>query len=217
MCGFDANIVPNGVSQADIADFFDPGHSDPDGNIGDIRGILSSTDVDGVRKALSKLRCLGGDSEKGLVTDAWAARNSGASNLATCNFSVRVLMARCYVDITSRASQDKIPVAVKEQLREAVKGTDPIDFIVGVEGLARIASAADIRLIENATKGRSSVLADVVVQNLTRTCAPGAQEAVAEIRKNTTKPKAARDMDYQIGVAKRVREYICSRKVSLSQ
>jgi hypothetical protein len=78
-----------------------------------------------------------------------------------------------------------------------------------VGGLARIASAADVKLIIESVKGRHSVIADVVVGDLTHTCAPGAQEAVAEIRKNTTRPKAARDMDYAVGVTKRVREYVC--------
>jgi hypothetical protein len=84
--------------------------------------------------------------------------------------------------------------------------------VLGVEGLARIANAADVRLIEESTKGRHSVIAEFVVQDLTHTCAPGALEAVAEIRRNTTRPKAQRDMDYQIGVTKRVREVACRAK-----
>jgi hypothetical protein len=113
-CGFDANIVPNGVSQADIADFFDPGRSDPDGSVGDLKGKLSSTNVHDAREALLKLHCARDDKETfGLVREAWSGRDSWASNLVTRDSSVRVLLAKCLAKASGPA---KVPAAVKEQI-----------------------------------------------------------------------------------------------------
>jgi hypothetical protein len=212
LCGFDANIVGGAVSLADVDDFRAPGHSDPNLSAHDIEGILASADVREAREMLWKLHCQPSEKDTlDVVQKAWQHRESSARDSVTRDSNVRVLMARCFAE-ASAASNSRIPAAAVEELRQAVLGSDPSNFIVGVEGLTRIATAGDVRLIESAVKNRPPVLSSIAVMSLTRSCAPGAQQVVAEIREHTTQARALREIDYQIGATQRVREFVCAAR-----
>jgi hypothetical protein len=65
-------------------------------------------------------------------------------------------------------------------------------------------------VIENSVKGRSSVFATVAVAHLTRSCAPGAQEAAEAILEQTSSPRGLRAIEYEIGSTQKVREFVCA-------
>ena len=212
LCGFDANIVGSAVSHADVDDFWVPGHSDANHSAHDIEGSLASANVREARDRLWKLHCQPSEKDTlDVVQKAWQHRESSARDSVTRDLNVRVLMARCFAE-ASAASNSRIPAAAVEELRQAVLGSDPSNFIVGVEGLTRIATAGDVRLIESAVKNRPPVLSSIAVMSLTRSCAPGAQQVVAEIREHTSEPRTLREIDYQIGATKRVREFACANR-----
>jgi hypothetical protein len=214
LCGFDANIVGGAVSHADVDDFLAPGHSDPKLSAHDIDGILASANVREARDRLWKLHCQPSEKDTlDVIQKAWQHRDSSARDSATRDSNVRVLMARCLAEASVAAgtvSKSQIPASAVEELRQAVLGSDPSNFIVGMEGLTRIATAGDVRLIESAVKNRPPVLSSIAVMSLTRSCAPGAQQVVAEIRKQTSEPRTLREIDYQIGATQRVREFVCT-------
>jgi len=216
LCGFDANIVGSAVSQADVDDFWVPGHSDPNQSAHDVEGILASSNVREARDKLWKLHCQPSEKDTlDVVHRAWQHRESSARDSVTRDLNVRVLMARCFAEasaVSGTGSKSQIPASAVQELRQAVLGSDPSNFIVGVEGLTRIATTGDVRLIESAVKNRPSVLAGIAVMSLTRSCAPGAQQLVAEIREHTSQPRALREIDYQIGATKRVREFACANR-----
>lgn len=210
LCGFDANIVGSGVSQADIDDFWVRDYAGTNRPVNNIEGILASTNVREARDKLWKLRCLPGEKDTlDVVRKAWQHRDSSARDSVTRDLNVRVLLARCLAD-ASAASKSGMPAAAVEELRQGVLGAEPSNFIVGMEGLTRNATAGDVRLIESAVKNRPAVVASIAVMILTRSCAPGAQQVVAEIREHTPQPRALREMDYQIGTTKRVRGFVCA-------
>jgi len=216
LCGFDANIVGSGVSQADVDDFWVPGRTDPNRSAVEIESILASANVREARDGLWKLHCQ--PSEKDIldvVHKAWQHRESSGRDSVTRDLNVRVLMARCFAEasaVSGTGSKSQIPASAVEELRQAVLGSDPSNFIVGVEGLTRIATTGDVRLIESAVKNRPSVLSGIAVMSLTRSCAAGAQQLVAEIREHTSQPRTLREIDYQIGATKRVREFACANR-----
>ena len=213
LCGFDANIVGSAVSQADVDDFWVPGRADPNRSAVEIESILASANVREARDGLWKLHCQ--PSEKDIldvVHKAWQHRESSGRDSVTRDLNVRVLMARCFAEasaVSGTGSKSQIPASAVEELREAVLGSDPSNFIVGVEGLTRVATTGDVRLIESAVKNRPPVLSGIAVMSLTRSCAPGAQQLVAEIREHTSQPRTLREIDYQIGATQRVREFVC--------
>jgi len=109
------------------------------------------------------------------------------------------------------ASNTAVDASIVEVLRQAVGGSDPITLLAGIEGLSRVATAADLRIIENAVKGRSSVFSTIAVGNLTRSCAPDAQRSVEHIRDRTTSPQGLRAIEYEIWSTQRVREFVCQK------
>jgi hypothetical protein len=208
LCGFDANVVGRGVSQADIDDFW--GHGGTNLSANDIRSTLRSTNVREAREMMWRLRCqLSEKDSLELVQTAWRTRDSSAPESVMRDLDVRVGIARCLAN-ASAESNTAIDASVVQALRQAVSSSDPRNFIVGAQGLSRIATAADVRLMEIAVKGRSQVFSSIAVDNLTRSCAAGAQRAVAEIREHTSDPRALRDIVYQIGATQRVREVACA-------
>lgn len=212
LCGFDANIVGSAVSQADIDDFWVPAHQGPKPSASDIGSVLRSTNTHEAREMLWRLRCQPSEKDSlELIHAAWQTRNSSAPDSVTRDLDVRVGMAVCLAN-ASAASKSAIDASIVKVLRQAVSSSDPRNFIAGVEGLSRIATAADVRLTENELQGRAPTFSGIAVANLTRSCAPGAMDAVAEIRERVSKPVVRRDIDYQIAVTQRVREFICAKR-----
>jgi hypothetical protein len=212
LCGFDANIVGGAVSQEDVEDFLTPGRLGTIRSAHDIEGILASTNVREAREVLWRPRCTANEKDVlDVVQKAWQHRDSSLRDSVTRDSNVRVLMARCLAD-ASVASKSRVPAAAVEELRQAVLNGDAGNFIVGMEGLTRIATAGDLRLIESVVKNRPPVLSSIAVMYLTRSCAPGAQHVVAEIREHTSQPRALREIDYQIGATERVREFACAKR-----
>jgi hypothetical protein len=212
MCEFDANIVGKDVSQADIDDFFVPAHLGPPASADDIRNALRSTNVREARETLVRLRCLPREKDSlELIRDAWGARNSSPAESVTRNPAFRVTMAACLAE-AGAASSTAVDASIVEALREAARSADPQIFLAGFEGLSRVATAADVRTIENAVKRRSSIFAVIAVGQLTRTCAPGAERAAEALRENTSSPQGLRNIEYEIWSTKRVREFVCGRR-----
>jgi hypothetical protein len=212
LCEFDANIVGKDVSQADIDDFWVPGHGGPRPSADDIRNALQSTNVHDAREMLLRLRCLPSENDGlELIRAAWRTRNSGPTESVARNLDFRVAMAVCLAD-DGAASNTAVDASIMEALRQAVRSSDPHTFIAGLDGLSRVATAADVRIIENALKGRSSIFAAVAVGNLTRSCAPGAERAAETLRERTSSPQSLRAIEYEIWSTQRVREYVCSKR-----
>ena len=212
MCEFDANIVGKDVSQADIDDFLVPAHLGPPASADDIRNALRSTNVREARETLVRLRCLPREKDSlELIRDAWRARNSGPAESVTRNPAFRVTMAACLAE-AGAASSTAVDASIVEALREAARSADPQIFLAGFEGLSRVATAADVRTIENAVKGRSSIFAVMAAGNLTRSCAPGAERAAEALRENTSSPQGLRNIEYEIWSTKRVREFVCGAR-----
>jgi hypothetical protein len=213
LCVFDANIVGHGVSHADIDDFWVPGRAGPTPSTNDIRSALQSTSAHEAREILWRLRCLPSEKDSlELIRTAWQTRNSSAPESVTRDLDVRVTMATCLAN-ASAESKSAIDALIVEVLRQALSSSDPRNFVAGVEGLSRIATAADVRFIDNAVKGRSSFFSTIAVGDLTRSCAPGAQRAVADIRERTSSPQSLRAIDYQIRATQRVREFVCATRM----
>jgi hypothetical protein len=212
MCEFDANIAGKDVSQADIDDFWVPGHLGPRASADDIRNALQSTNVREAREMLGRLRCLPAERESlELIRDAWRARNAGPAESVTRNPAFRVSMAACLA-AAGAASNTAVDASIVEVLREAARSADPQSLLAGFEGLSRVATAADVRIIENAVKGRSSIFAVIAVGQLTRSCAPGAERAAEAMRENTSSPQGLRNIEYEIWSTKRVREFVCAKE-----
>jgi hypothetical protein len=212
MCEFDANIVGKDVSQADIDDFWVPGHPGPRASADDIRDALQSTNVHEARETLVRLRCLPREKDSlELIRDAWRARNSGRAESVTRKPEFRVAMAVCLA-AADAASNTATDASIVEVLRQAVGGSDPITLLAGIEGLSRVATAPDVRTIENAVKGRSSIFAVIAVGQLTRSCAPGAERAAEAMRENTSSPQGLRNIEYEIWSTQRVREFVCAAR-----
>jgi hypothetical protein len=212
LCEFDANIVGKDVSPADIDDFWVPAHLGPPANADEIRNALRSTNVREARETLVRLRCLPREKDSlELIRDAWRARNSGPAESVTRNPAFRVTMAACLAE-AGAASSTAVDASIVEALREAARSADPQIFLAGFEGLSRVATAADVRIIENAVKGRSSVFAVIAVGQLTRSCAPGAERAAEAIRANTSSPQGLRNIEYEVWSTKRVREFVCGTR-----
>jgi hypothetical protein len=214
MCEFDANIVGKDVSQADIDDFWVPGHLGPRASADDIRNALQSTNIREARETLVRLRCLPKEKDSlELIRDAWRARNSGPAESVTRNPEFRVAMAVCLAE-AGAASNTAVDDSIVEELRHAVRSADPQTFLAGAEGLSRVATSADVRIIENAVKGRSSIFAAIAVANLTRSCAPGAERSAEAMRKNTSSPQGLRNIEYEIWSTQRVHEFVCTKGAS---
>ena len=212
LCEFDANVVGKDVSQADIDDFWVPGHPGPRSSIDDIRDALQSTNVREAREVLLRLRCLPSDKDSlELIQAAWRARDSGPAESVTRNPEFRVAMAVCLAE-AGAASSTALDASIVEELRQAVGGSDPTTLLAGIEGLSRVATAADVRTIENAVKGRPSIFAATAVAYLTRTCAPGAERAAEAVRERTSSPQGLRNIEYEIWSTKRVREFVCAKR-----
>jgi hypothetical protein len=212
LCEFDANIVGSGVSQADIDDFWVPGRSGPRPSANDIRNALQSTNVYEAREMLWRLRCLPSEKDSlELISAAWRTRNSSAPESVTRDLDVRVVMAVCLAEADA-ASNMAVDASMVEVLRHAIGSSDPRNFVAGVEGLSRNATGADVRLIENAVKGRSSVFSTIAVGNLTRSCAPGAGRAAQAIREHTSSPQGLRAIEYEIWSTQRLREFVCAAR-----
>jgi hypothetical protein len=212
MCEFDANIVGKDVSQADIDDFWVPGHPGPRASADDIRDALQSTNVHEARETLVRLRCLPREKDSlELIRDAWRARNSGPAESVTRKPEFRVAMAVCLA-AADAASNTATDTSIVEVLRQAVGGSDPITLLAGIEGLSRVATAADVRTIENTVKGRSSIFAVIAVGQLTRSCAPGAERAAEAMRENISSPQGLRNIEYEIWSTQRVREFVCAKR-----
>ena len=212
LCEFDANIVGKDVSQADIDDFFVTAHLGPPASADDIRNALRSTNVREARETLVRLRCLPREKDSlELIRDAWRARNSGPAESVTRNLPFRVTMAACLAE-AGAASSTAVDASIVEALREAAHSADPQIFLAGFEGLSRVATAADVRTIENAVKRRSSIFAVIAVGQLTRTCAPGAERAAEALRENTSSPQGLRNIEYEIWSTKRVRDFVCGAR-----
>jgi hypothetical protein len=212
LCEFDANIVGKDVSQVDIDDFRVPGHLGPPASADDIRNALQSTNVREARETLVRLRCLPREKDSlELIRDAWRARNSGPAESVTRNPAFRVTMAACLAEADA-ASNTAVDASIVEELREAARSADPQIFLAAFEGLSRVATADDVRIIENAVKGRSSVFAVIAVGQLTRSCAPGAERAAEAIRANTSSPQGLRNIEYEVWSTKRVREFVCAKR-----
>jgi hypothetical protein len=211
LCEFDANIVGKDVSQADIDDFWVPGHLGPRASADDLRNALQSTNVHEARETLVRLRCLPREKDSlELIRDAWRARNSGPAESVTRNPAFRAAMAACLAEADA-ASNTAVDTSIVEVLREAARSADPQTFLAGFEGLSRVATAADVRTIENAVKGRSSIFAVIAVGQLTRSCAPGAERAAEAMRENASSPQGLRNIEYEIWSTKRVREFVCAK------
>jgi hypothetical protein len=212
LCGFDANIVGSAVSQADIDDFWVPDRPRPTPSANDLRSMLRSTDVHEARDMLWRLRCLPNKKDSlEVINAAWRTRNSSARESVTRDLDVRVAMAVCLAN-ASAESKSAIEPSIVKVLREAVGSSDMRNFAAGAEGLSRIATVVDVRLIENAVKGRAPTFSSIAVTYLTRSCASGAQGAVAEIREHTSSQQALRAIDYQIRSTERVREFVCAAR-----
>jgi hypothetical protein len=164
------------------------------------------------RETLVRLRCLPREKDSlELIRDAWRARNSGPAESVTRNPAFRVTMAACLAEADA-ASNTAVDASIVEALREAARSADPQIFLAGFEGLSRVATAADVRTIENAVKGRSSIFAVMAAGNLTRSCAPGAERAAEALRENTSSPQGLRNIEYEIWSTKRVREFVCAKR-----
>jgi hypothetical protein len=210
LCEFDANIVGKDVSQADIDDFLVPAHLGPPASADDIRNALQSTNVREARETLVRLRCLPREKVSlELIRDAWRARNSGPAESVMRNPAFRVTVAACLAE-AGAASSTAVDASIVEVLREAARSADPQIFLAAFEGLSRVATADDVRIIENAVKGRSSIFAVMAVGNLTRSCAPGAERAAESLRENTSSPQGLRNIEYEIWSTKRVREFLAA-------
>jgi hypothetical protein len=146
-----------------------------------------------------------------LLRDAWRARNAGPAESVTRNPAFRVSMAACLA-AAGAASNTAVDASIVEVLREAARSADPQSLLAGFEGLSRVATAADVRIIENAVKGRSSIFAVIAVGQLTRSCAPGAERAAEAMRENTSSPQGLRNIEYEIWSTKRVREFVCAKE-----
>jgi len=70
-------------------------------------------------------------------------------------------MAVCLAN-ASAESKSAIDATIAKVLREAMISSDTRNFAAGAEGLSRIATAADVKLIENAVKGRSPKSAGIL-------------------------------------------------------
>ena len=137
------------------------------------------------RETLVRLRCLPREKENlELIRVAWRARNAGPAESVTRNPEFRVAMAACLAEADA-ASNTAVDASIVEELREAARSADPQIFLAGFEGLSRVATPADVRTIENAVKGRSSIFAVIAVGSLTRSCAPGAERAAEAPHINT--------------------------------
>jgi hypothetical protein len=212
LCGFDANIVGSNVSQADIDDFWVPDRPGPRPSANDVRSMLRSTNVHEAREVLWRLRCLPSEKDSlELINAAWRTRNSSARESVTRDLDVRVAIAVCLAN-SSAESKSTIDPSIVNVLREAVSSSDMRNFSAGAEGLSRIATVVDVRLIENAVKHRAPTFSSIAVTYLTRSCASGAQGAVAEIREHTSSQQALRAIDYQIRSTERVREFVCAAR-----
>jgi hypothetical protein len=211
LCEFDANIVGKDVSQADIDDFWVPGHSGPRASADGIRNALQSTNVHEAHEMLLRLRCLPSETDSlELIQAAWRKRNSGPAESVTRNPDFRVAMAVCLAE-AGAASNTEVDASIMEALRQAVRSADPQTFLAGFEGLSRVATATDVRIIENAVKGRSSIFAAIAVANFTRSCAPGAERAAEAMREHTSSPQSLRTIEYEIWSTHRVREFVCAK------
>jgi len=212
LCEFDANIVGKDVSQADIDDFWVPGHSGPRPSADDVRNALQSANVYEARETLVRLRCLPKEKDSlELIRDAWRARDSRPAESVTRNPELHVVMAVCLA-AADAASNTAVDASIVEVLRQAVRSADPQTFLAGFEGLSRVATAADVRSIENAVKGRSSIFAVIAVAHLTRSCAPGAERAAEALRERTSSPQGLRNIEYEIWSTQRVREFVCAKR-----
>jgi hypothetical protein len=210
-CEFDANIVGKDVSQADIDDFWVPSHFGPRPSADDIRNALQSTNVHEARETLVRLRCLPSEKDSlELIQAAWRKPNSGPAESVTRNPDFRVAMAVCLAEAPA-ASNTAVDASITEVLRQAVGGSNPITLLAGIEGLSRAATAAEVRIIENAVKGRSSIFAAIAVANLTRSCALGAERAAEAMREQTSSPQSLRTIEYEIWSTQRVHEFVCTK------
>jgi hypothetical protein len=124
---------------------------------------------------------------------------------------LRLAVAVCLTKAAA-ASNGTTDPSVMELLRQVVGGSDPRTLFAGLDGLSRVATAADLLLIESSVKGRSSVFATVAVGHLTRSCAMGAQQAAEAIREGTSSPQGLRAIEYEIGSTQKVREFVCAAR-----
>jgi len=211
VCGFDANIVGSSVSAADIEDFWVPDHRTATRpTVEEIIDVLHSSDRVLARKVLRTIRCLPRESRLiDQVRGAWVTRDSSPADSVTRDGEVRVQLAVCLADASAsfRAVADS---SIATELRKSVKSGDFPGVVAGMEGLSRIATAADIRLIVDAVR-RLPQFAVFAVGDLSTTCAPGAVKAAIAIRDSMTKWKDRDWMDGTILVTERVREGICGR------
>jgi hypothetical protein len=213
-CRFDVNIVGSPISAGDIEDFWVPRHVVGEAasarQIGD---VLKSSNVELARKMLWELRCL--PSEKtsiDAVLSAWRTRDFAPPESVTRDAQVRVTMALCLAEANA-ASHTQADPSVAAELRKSVKSDDAHLRIEGMEGLSRVATAADVGLIVNAAKGGPAIFAHIAAADLRTTCVPGAAEAAETLREWTTSQIVREQIDFEISSTERVREAICGANV----
>jgi hypothetical protein len=142
-----------------------------------------------------------------LIQSAWRKRDSSPAESVMRNPEFRLAVA-VRLAKAAAASNTLVDPSVMEVLRHVVGSSDPRSLFTGLEGLSRVATPADLQVIENSVKGRSSVFATVAVAHLTRSCAPVA-EAILE---QTSSPRGLRAIEYEIGSAQKVREFVCATR-----
>jgi hypothetical protein len=215
LCRFDVNIVGNPISQADIDDFWAPSHVVGEGaSAQEIADVLNSSNIQSARKMLWELRCLPSEQTRiDAVQRAWRTRHSAPPESVTRDAKVRVNMAVCLAG-ASAASHTAADPSVAAELRNSVKSEDAVLRIRGIEGLSRIATAADIRLIVDAAKGGPAIFAHIAAAHLRTTCVPGAAEAAESLKEWTTSQRVREQIDFEIRSTERVRKGICRGSVA---
>jgi hypothetical protein len=212
LCEFDANIVGKAVSQADIDQFWGSAPPGPRPSADELRNALQSTNVSEAREVLKRQSCLASERDgMALIQSAWRTRDSGPAESVMRKPEFRLAVAVCLAKAAAASTGTTDP-SVMELLRQVVGSSDPRTLFAGLEGLSRVATAADLLLIESSVKGRSSVFATVAVGHLTRSCAPGAQQAAEAIREGTSSLQGLRAIEYEIGSTYRVREFVCAAR-----
>jgi len=211
-CRFDVNIVGNPVSAADREDFWVPPHGPGAGATAqEVTAALGSSNIDSARKVLWELRCLPSE-QAGIaaVRTAWQTEGSTPSGPVGRDPSVRTEMAMCLAEAAA-ASHSTFDPSIATELRKAVKDSDDRYLMPAMEGLSRIATAADVQLIVDVVKQRRTFFSDIAVFDLRTTCAPGAAEAADQIRERVKDLQVRDRIDYQIKSTERVREGICGK------
>ena len=212
ICGFDANIVGSSMSQADVEEFWVPNHGGGvEATAQEIADAFHSSNVVSAREILWHLRCVPSEQTSiDAVRQAWRVRNVGPPDSVARDAMVRVNMAMCLADAHAvSGAPGALDSSIAAELRKALKNGDARYLIAGMEGLSRIASAADIQLIASAVRRQRQFFAQFAVGALSTTCAPGAAEAAANLREWVTNQRIRDQIDYEIKSTEKVRAAIC--------